>query len=94
MAETIATLNLIHSLGLPISLVHRKITQMTRVGHGIVLGYRGSLQNLAFPSNIFAMVKFAMAVPYKRYYRKTANISVKQSLYTSVIDSHIENSKN
>ena len=42
------------------------------------------------------MAEVAMDVPNKRYYiKKTANINVKkQSLYTSVIDSHIENSKN
>ena len=41
------------------------------------------------------MAKVAMAVPNKRYYIKMANINVKkQSLYTSFIDSHIENSKN
>ena len=50
------------------------------------------LQNLAFP--FLAMAEVAMAVPNKRYYIKMANINVKkQSLYTSVIDSHIENSK-
>ena len=41
------------------------------------------------------MAEVAMAVPNKRYYiEKNANIYVKNSLYTSVIDSHIENSKN
>jgi len=39
---------------------------MTKVGlgHGIIR----SLQNLAFPSNIFAMAEVAMDVDNKRYY--------------------------
>ena len=41
------------------------------------------------------MAEVAMNVPKTVLYRKTANINVKkQSLYTSAIDSHIENSKN
>jgi len=41
------------------------------------------------------MAEVAMAVSIKRYYiEKTANINVKKSLYTSVMDSRIKNSKN
>ena len=40
------------------------------------------------------MAEVAMDVPNKRYYRDKLQISIKNSLYTSVIDSHIENSKN
>jgi len=51
------------------------------------------VQNLAF-FNDFAMAEVALAVYNKRYYiEKTQNINV-QTLYTSVIDSHMENSKN
>jgi len=47
------------------------------------------------PFNIFAMGKVAMAVPDKRYYiEKLQILCKKQSLYTSVMDSRIENSKN
>ena len=63
---------------------------MTKVGlfHGMVR----SLQNQAFPFNIFAMAEVAMDVPDELYYIETnANINVKN---TSVIDSHIQNSKN
>jgi len=41
------------------------------------------------------MAEVAMAVFDKRYYIKNAKYECKkQSLYTSVIDSHIENNKN
>jgi len=40
------------------------------------------------------VAEVAMAVPKTILNRKTANINVKNSLSTSVIDSHIENSKN
>jgi len=48
-----------------------------------------SLQNYASPLIFFAMAEVAKDVPNKRYY-----IEKLQSLYRSVIDSHIENSKN
>jgi len=43
---------------------------------------RGAPRNFCVPFNTFAMAEIAMAVPNK------------QSLYTSVTDAHIENSKN
>ena len=62
---------------------------MTKVGlgHGMV----GSVQNYTSPFNIFAMAEVAMYVPNKRYsILKNANINVKKSLYTSVIDLVVE----
>ena len=66
---------------------------MTKVGlgHGMVR----SLQNQASPLIVLQWLKLQWLFLKTILNRKTANTNVKkQSLYTSDIDSHIENSKN
>ena len=62
----LAISNLVHSLGLPI----RPIIESDNETNHKSQSQHGSVQNLAFPFNIFVMADVAMAVRYKWYYTK------------------------